>query len=251
MPFSFSPLTTEALFHLYFALMFLVLYLKFWLQFKRTGSFLARHLALSFLLGGIQYVVIVISIVFFAYDTRVVKLLDGFVAIVLYSIAVCYSALLTSDLFPKIKSQYIVITSILLGTAMLSINFFSYKPTGINNIGMLDLGLPAATMILVSIQMMLTFVPTCITFAYKSFKKKLYLEGLGLGLGLLMVILFLPLSYQTQSYSLYLFFSTVVVVGFSLIVGTIIIHPLLRINRPSASPPTSPNKETAHLTEKT
>lgn len=243
MIFSLSPLTVEALFHFYFVLMFFALFAKLWLHYKKGGSLLAKHLAISFLFGGIEYATITISIVFFAYDIIVLKLLDGFVTMILYSIAVCYSALLISDLYSKIKSKYIIIIFTILGVAMLTINYLSYKPSGINSYGIVDLGLPTATMILISIQMMLTFVPVCITFVYQSFKKKLFLEGLGLGLGLLMVILFLPLTYQAPNFSVYIFFSTLVALGFSAIAGSVIIHPLLRTNRPAApATPASPSR---------
>jgi len=230
-----SPLVTQGLFHVFFDAAFFVLAIKLWVHSGKTGNRIARSMAISFFLGGIEYLSLVLGILFFAHNQTAVKWLVGVFAQSTSVIAVAYGLPVIGYIFPRFPARLLMGLAVVYTVVSTLWNVFNYTPAGMNGLGMLDVSGPQIELMILSMMMLLIFVPIGLGFIYHTLKRRLYWAGFGLGAGLLIVIVFLPLTYQVLSYGAYLFFSWIAAAGFALLVGSVVLHPCLRSQKTSGT----------------
>jgi len=222
-----SHLLVQGLFHIYYVFVFFSLSLKLWMHGRKTGNLIARNWGISFMFAGFEYISLASAILFFPYNAQAVVWLSGVVATIFTILTLAFGLIVVSYIVPKLPVRPLLALLGLICVGMIALNLTSYEPKGITPMGTLDLTLPKGQIVVISLLLMLVFVPIAIGFIYRTFKKHMYVRGICMGVGLLTSVFFLPLTYQVKVYSAYVFFSFIASFGFLLLVSGVWLHPSL------------------------
>ena len=226
-----SPITLQAFFHLYYDLMFTVIFLRLLQRYRQTNDPLLKRFVWVFFCGTLWINTLAIPFLLIPLISPLNLVVYKIVGVVVWipSYLSIASALVTLGyIYPKFPTKVSLLSIIFVWVAMTVVAALPFRPAVINNAGIIDFNYNPFVMPINSGLLGISFITMGVTFIIKTIKNNLLLQGVLIGIGLGLASLFLPLTYQSNTFDIFVFTSTFGAIGLTLIALGITLHPLLR-----------------------
>lgn len=209
-----TPITIQALFNIYYDVVFFVIVFRLYQVYKKDCNLFTRYLLLAFLSGAIEYLFIALPLLLTPTNFLLIKI-AGFIAWVFSLGFVWFGWVALASIFPKFPLKITLFFLSLAWTTILILYFIPFHPAYINQAGIMDWG-HTTTMIIGGMLFSITSLILGILFIYHSIRHKFFLKAATFGIGLATYLTFLPLTYQVHTFDMFILMNILASLGFIL-----------------------------------